>query len=126
MSNSLCSTILLGIALISSVQGNISVDDATSDCQTALVACYEERFQHFDQDAYTQCQRDAFNTYGMDVCIPCGFTMNEEYATELPKNHLCRDSSRLPICLLSRSTSNLSISRSADRVSTYLLSSNHS
>mmetsp|Transcript_24576 Transcript_24576/g.27957 ORF Transcript_24576/g.27957 Transcript_24576/m.27957 type:complete len:284 (+) Transcript_24576:59-910(+) len=85
MSKSLCSIMFFGIFLLTAVQATVSSDDATSDCQDVLVSCYEKVLQDFDQDAYGQCQMDAFNKYGMDVCIPCAFAMKVEYVPELPK-----------------------------------------
>jgi len=85
MSKSLCSIILFGIFLLTAVQATVSSDDATSDCQDALVSCYEKFLQDFDRDTYGPCQLDAYSKYGMDVCIPCAFAMKVEYAPELPK-----------------------------------------
>jgi len=85
MSKSSCSTILLGIFLLASVRANVSSDDATSDCQNTLVSCYEDALQDYDPEVYAQCSINAFNTYGRDVCIPCDYTMKEEYVPEFPK-----------------------------------------
>mmetsp|Transcript_34087 Transcript_34087/g.38725 ORF Transcript_34087/g.38725 Transcript_34087/m.38725 type:complete len:398 (+) Transcript_34087:45-1238(+) len=61
------------------------IEDLTTRCQTALVECYRKYLEDFDQNTYLQCEINASQAYGMEVCSPCWVAVKGEHVVELPK-----------------------------------------